>query len=103
LRAVLHTLRDRLPVNEAAHLGAQLPMLIRGIYYEGWTPADKPEKMHRDEFLARIHAQFRDDPAIDPVRVAQAVLEVISAELPHPNRRTSAKFTRCGKPRPGRG
>jgi len=30
LRAVLHALRDRLPVPEAAHLGAQLPMLVRG-------------------------------------------------------------------------
>lgn len=38
LRAVLHTLRDRLTVEEAAHLGAQLPMLIRGFYYEGWDP-----------------------------------------------------------------
>ncbi|WP_197496500.1 DUF2267 domain-containing protein [Mycobacterium sp. 1274761.0] len=39
LRAVLHALRDRLPVNEAAQLGAQLPMLVRGIYYTGWNPA----------------------------------------------------------------
>jgi uncharacterized protein (DUF2267 family) len=36
LRAVLHALRDRLTVEEVAQLGAQLPMLIRGLYYEGW-------------------------------------------------------------------
>ena len=35
LRAVLHALRDRLPVDQAAALGAQLPMLVRGFYYEG--------------------------------------------------------------------
>lgn len=35
LRATLQTLRDRMIVEEAAHLGAQLPMLIRGFYYEG--------------------------------------------------------------------
>jgi len=38
LRAVLHALRDRLPVDQAAALGAQLPMLVRGFYYEGWHP-----------------------------------------------------------------
>jgi uncharacterized protein (DUF2267 family) len=39
LRAYLHALRDRPTVDEAAQLAAQLPALIRGIYYEGWTPS----------------------------------------------------------------
>jgi hypothetical protein len=39
LCAVLHVMRDRLPVEEAVHLGAQLPMLVRGFYDEGWKPA----------------------------------------------------------------
>lgn len=62
LRAVLHTLRDRLPVDEAAHLAAQLPMLIRGIYYEGWHPADKPLKQrNKEQFLAHIAGEFSRD------------------------------------------
>jgi uncharacterized protein (DUF2267 family) len=79
LRATLHALRDRLSVEEAVHLGAQLPMLIRGFYYEGWTPAGKPSKERRkEEFLAPIRAHFRTDPDIDPERVACAVFRVLA-------------------------
>ena len=35
-RAVLHQLRDRLTINEAVQLSAQLPLIFRGVYFEGW-------------------------------------------------------------------
>lgn len=55
LRAYLHALRDRLTVDEAAELAAQLPLLIRGIYYEGWDPSKTPVKYHQlEEFLGRV-------------------------------------------------
>ena len=55
LRAYLHAVRDRLTVNEAAQLAAQLPELIRGTYYEGWVPARTPVKYRTvDEFLLRV-------------------------------------------------
>jgi uncharacterized protein (DUF2267 family) len=77
LRAVLHCLRDRLTIDEAAHLGDQLPMLIRGIYYEAWHPAGKPEKTRsREEFLARVATHLAHAP-IQPEDAAHAVFEVL--------------------------
>ncbi len=79
LRAVLHALRDRLPVDQVAALAAQLPMLVRGFYYEGWHPHGKPVKeRHKEEFLAHIAAAFRDEPDVDPEQVTRAVFQVLS-------------------------
>lgn len=77
LRAVLHGLRDRLPVQEAAQLGAQLPMLIRGIYYEGWNPAKVPMKMGRDEFLARVRREFGYEVGGGIEDLTRSVLEAL--------------------------
>ncbi len=55
LRAVLHQVRDRLSVEEAVDLSAQLPLLVRGIYFEGWQPAHVPHKVHsKQAFLERV-------------------------------------------------
>src|SRR5262245_28249278 len=58
LRATLQALRDRLTVEAAAELGAQLPMLIRGVYFEGWSPKVNPVRArHREDFLLMVHAR----------------------------------------------
>jgi uncharacterized protein (DUF2267 family) len=79
LRVTLHALRDRLTLEEVAQLGAQLPMLIRGFYYEGWDPTGKPLKeRHREEFLAGIEEQFSGDDQVDAEQVARAIFSVLS-------------------------
>jgi len=78
LRAVLHSLRDRLMINEAADLGDQLPMLIRGIYYEAWHPAGKPDKIRsRDEFLTGITTRIAMKQSIDAENAARAVFRTL--------------------------
>src|SRR5438270_1274802 len=79
LRAVLQTVRDRLPLDVAVHFGAQLPMLIRGMYYEGWEPSKVPIKMAREEFLAVVQSKIIADRVIDPVETVQNVLGVVAA------------------------
>lgn len=62
LRAYLHALRDRLSVEESAQLAAQLPDLIRGIYYEGWKPSAMPVRYHGfTDFVDRVAAEAELD------------------------------------------
>jgi uncharacterized protein (DUF2267 family) len=56
-RAWLHTVRDRLAVNAAVHLSAQLPELLRGIYFENWTPSHVPVGHHNDAFIEQFTAE----------------------------------------------
>jgi uncharacterized protein (DUF2267 family) len=82
LRVVLHTLRDRLTVAEVVDLGAQLPMLIRGIYYEGWSPKVRmPRIRKKEEFLAPIGTTFGGDPALFPEQIAWAVFKILMAHV----------------------
>jgi uncharacterized protein (DUF2267 family) len=82
LRATLHALRDRLTVDETAQLGAQLPMLIRGFYYEQWDPSGKPLKI-RDlpSFLALIAQELAPGFPCDPEDVARGVFALLAARI----------------------
>ena len=79
LRAGLHAIRDRLPPGEVVDLGAQLPILIRGYYYDGWRLAADPSRIKtRDQLVARVREELRDDPRVDPEAVLRAVIRVIA-------------------------
>lgn len=84
LRGTLHAVRDFLPLDESAQLSAQLPMLVRGIYFEGWNPSATPESDRSVErFLGRVEgalerAQWNEEYPIGAEQAARAVLRVLS-------------------------
>ena len=79
-RAVLHSLRDRLTVNETANFAAQLPMLLQGLYYHGWTPTNKPEKIRsKDEFLSMVSENLMGRYA--PEEAAKAVFNIVEKRM----------------------
>jgi uncharacterized protein (DUF2267 family) len=78
LRAALHAIRDRIGVDNAAHLGAQLPMLLRGAYYEGWHPAGTPTReRHLGDFIDHVAAGLPKDGRIEPGEAARACFAVM--------------------------
>jgi len=84
LRATLHQLRDNLPIEAAAHLSAQLPMLIRGLFFEDWRPALCPLKERtQDEFLFGLAAKLDDygHPDVDPEFVSKAIFATLWAKI----------------------
>jgi uncharacterized protein (DUF2267 family) len=82
LIAALHALRDCLGRSESVYIGAYLPTLLRGVYYEGWHPGAHPAARSRSAFLERIHDGVHRDPAIDAELVAREVLALLAARLP---------------------
>lgn len=85
LRAVLHALRDHLRASEAADLAAQLPLVVRGLFYEGWRPDRKPVKERKaEQFLAHVAAALPNSDGIDVERLVGGVTHLaqhVSADL----------------------
>lgn len=82
LRAALHALRDRMSVGEIAHLSAQLPMLIRGIFFEGWQPMRQQSGgRDLDSFLSGIREAFSDDRDFDADAAFREVICVMRSHI----------------------
>ena len=79
LRAWLHTLRDRLTAEASAHFAAQLPDLIRGVFYAGWNPNAVPEKYDAGAYTLR----FSREAIITPDEVGNAAARTTAAVLRH--------------------
>lgn len=83
LGAVLHPLRDRLPLELAVHLGAQLPLLVRGLYYDQWHAPGHIDKLRRaDSFLERVTEGLADTRPINVETAVSTVFALLSRHVP---------------------
>lgn len=81
LRAVLMSVRERIGPDNAAHLAAQLPVLIRGIFYDGFRPAAEPSKERtREAFLAKVRGAVTH-LGVEPEQATRAVLAVMARHI----------------------
>jgi uncharacterized protein (DUF2267 family) len=84
LGAVLRAIRDRVPLGLAVHLGSQLPLLVRGVYYDQWraqgeTPENPPRSL--DEFLKPIAEQLANTRPVNVRDATRAVFTVLSRHV----------------------
>lgn len=84
LRCVLHTLRDWLSHEEMTDLSAQLPMLVRGIYFENWKHLETPVwDRKKEDFIARVEDAFSGDMLHDPDTAVRAVFRLLDRHISH--------------------
>ena len=82
LSVVLHKLRDRIPVELSAHLSAELPLLVRGVYYDQFEPAKQPTDCDLEEFVEEVSEWLSDIRPVNPRDAIQAVFAVLSHHVP---------------------
>ncbi|MFP4064986.1 MAG: DUF2267 domain-containing protein [Bacteroidales bacterium] len=55
LRAVLHSLRERITISESLNMLSQLPMSLKAVYVDNWKYREKPLDLNtRKEFIDEV-------------------------------------------------
>jgi uncharacterized protein (DUF2267 family) len=82
LGAVLRCIRDEMLVDQSAHLAAQLPLLVRGTYFDQYRPASQPVSARsQEQFIARIQEELAGSRPINPIAGATAVMRTLNRHL----------------------
>ncbi|SJM30809.1 DUF2267 domain-containing protein [Mesorhizobium delmotii] len=82
LGAVLRTWRDWLQIELAANLGAELPLLVRGAYYDRYRPRDLPATSRSlEEFLQRVAEEMKSTRPVNPEDATRSVFKVLARHV----------------------
>lgn len=83
LRSVLHAVRDRLPQSQMVAFSAQLPVLVRGIYFEGWNPSASTCEHKKRDFVLSVRSSFGYDEEVDFDLAINAVFNLLDRHGSH--------------------
>jgi uncharacterized protein (DUF2267 family) len=82
MRSVFHALRDHFPHGTLAHVGQQLPIFLRGVWFEGWDPAHTPIKERKKEdFIKAVKKHLESYADLDIEHCAQITMHFLSSKL----------------------
>ena len=82
LGAVLRSIRDELLIGQSAHLAAQLPLLVRGAYFDQYRPAAQPvAERSQEDFIARIREELAATRPVRPDLAATVVMRTLNRHI----------------------
>lgn len=82
LRSTLQHVRDHLLVDEMAQFSAQLPLLIRGFFFEGWVPKRTPvHERSAADFTDAIEKQLGPTQEYRGPEDIRYVFELLNARM----------------------
>ena len=83
-KAVLQTIRDRLPVEEVVHLTANLPLVMKGMLMDGYDLTEKPARIWTQDLFFELIEEYYNPfkrNAIHPEDAVRAVVRVLNRRM----------------------
>src|SRR5262245_60312905 len=81
LRSVLQGLRDQLSAEDTATLASHLPVAVRGIRFEGWTPADQRTRPAAGSLEVRLPPALAGNGEVDLDAAISAAVGLLDRHL----------------------
>ncbi len=84
LRAVLHTLRDRITISESLNLLSQLPMFMKAIYVDNWKYSERPKTFNKlEDFKTEVkeHQVQYGEQAFEWQKSTEEIVSIVLSQL----------------------